>query len=271
MVHAPVVQHSLITRVVGETTGVSATSSAVDPSPGPGQVAPVRTYKRRGRVRAGQAAALADLGRRYGADAEGGPLDPAGLFGRTAPLVVEIGFGTGEATLAMATADPARDVLALEVHRPGAAALLKEIDARGLTNVRVVVGDAVLFLRDRLRADSLDEVRVFFPDPWPKARHAKRRLLAQPFVALVASRLRPARTQGPDDSGGRLHCATDWAPYAEQILAVIEAEPLLRNAFDGFAPRPDDRPQTKFEQQGLAKGHIVRDLLAHRHCQHGDL
>ena len=238
------------------------TPSTVDS--GREQPAPVRTFKRRGRVHAGQATALANLRPRYGVDAEGGPLDPAALFGRTAALVVEIGFGRGEATLAMAAADPDRDVLAIEVHRPGAAALLREVDGRGLTNVRVVVGDAVPVLRDRLRPGSLDEVRVFFPDPWPKARHAKRRLLGAPFVALVASRLRPARTLRPDDPGGRLHCATDWEPYAEQMLAVIETDPLLHNGFGGFAPRPVWRPQTRFEQQGIAKGHVVRDLVAHR-------
>ena len=239
-------------------------ATAVTLDAGSERGAPVRTFKRRGRVRVGQAAALEGLWPRYGVDAEGGLLDPGELFGRAAPLVLEIGFGRGEATLAMAAADPGRDVLAIEVHRPGAAALLREIDAAGLRNVRVVVGDAVPVLRNRIGPGSLEEVRIFFPDPWPKARHRKRRLLAPAFVALVASRLRPCGTLGPDDPGGCLHAATDWEPYAQQMLAVVNAEPLLSNGFGGFAPRPPRRPQTRFEQQGLAKGHVVRDLIGHR-------
>ncbi|HET9653987.1 MAG TPA: tRNA (guanine(46)-N(7))-methyltransferase TrmB [Kineosporiaceae bacterium] len=232
---------------------------------GPDERGPVRTFKRRGRIRPGQAAALEDLWPRYGVDPGDAPLDPFALFGRVAPLVVEIGFGHGEATLAMAAADPGRDVLAIDVHRAGAGALLRDLDLAGLTNVRVVVGDAVPVLRDRLGPGVLDEVRVYFPDPWPKARHHKRRLVAAPFVALVASRLRPAGTLGADDPGGRLHCATDWEPYAEQMLAVVEADPRLHNGCGGFAPRPSWRPRTRFEEQGLAKGHLVRDVLAHRH------
>jgi tRNA (guanine-N7-)-methyltransferase len=230
---------------------------------GPEPWAPQHTFKRRGRVRAGQLATLDGLGPRYGVDG-GRPLDPAALFGRVAPLVVEIGFGRGEATLAMAQDDPDRDVLAVEVHQPGVAALLRDVAEAGLTNVRIVVGDALPVLADGFGPGALDEVRVFFPDPWPKARHHKRRLVGASFVALVASRLRPAGTLGPDDAGGRLHCATDWEPYAEQMLAVIGAEPLLHNGFTGFAPRPASRPRTRFEQQGLAKGHVVRDLIAHR-------
>ena len=234
---------------------------------GPEPWAPVHTFKRRGRVRAGQLATLDGLGPRYGVDVDSGPLDPAALFGRVAPLVVEIGFGRGEATRAMAEADPDRDVLGIEVHRPGVAALLREVAEAGLTNVRIVVGDAVPVLRDGFGPGVLDEVRVFFPDPWPKGRHHKRRLVGAAFVALVASRLRPAGTLGPDDAGGRLHCATDWEPYAQQMLAVVDAEPLLHNGFGGFggfAPRPASRPRTRFEQQGLAKGHLVRDLVVHR-------
>ncbi len=239
-----------------------ATRLTVDADPE--QQTSVRTFKRRGRLRTAPAAALERLWPRYGIDADGGPLDPVTAFGRAAPLVVEIGFGRGEATRAMAAADPDRDVLAIDVHRPGAAALLRDVDEAGLTNVRVVIGDAVLVLRDRLSPGCLDEVRVFFPDPWPKMRHHKRRLLGASFVALVASRLRPAEILDPDHAGGRLHCATDWEPYAEQMLAVIDAEPLLHNRFGGFTARPAWRPQTRFEQQGLAKGHVVRDLVAHR-------
>jgi tRNA (guanine-N7-)-methyltransferase len=238
------------------------TTPATDQA-GPEPWGPQHTFKRRGRVRAGQLATLDGLGPRYGVDG-GGALDPAALFGRVAPLVVEIGFGRGEATLAMAQDDPDRDVLAVEVHRPGVAALLRDVAEAGLTNVRIIVGDALPVLRDGFGPGDLDEVRVFFPDPWPKARHHKRRLVGAPFVALVASRLRPAGTFGPDDAGGRLHCATDWEPYAAQMLAIVDAEPLLHNGFGGFAPRPASRPRTRFEQQGLAKGHVVRDLVAHR-------
>lgn len=216
----------------------------------------MRTYKRRSRIRPAQAAALDGLRPRFGVDdAAPGPVDAAALFGRRAPLVLEIGFGRGEATLAMAAADPQRDVLAVDVHRAGAGALLLDLDRAGLTNVRVLVGDAVPVLRDRVAVGSLDEVRIYFPDPWPKSRHHKRRLVTPATVALVASRLRP---------GGRLHCATDWEPYADEMLAAVGAEPLLRNEHGGFAPRPGWRPVTRFEQQGLDKGHVVRDVLAVR-------
>jgi tRNA (guanine-N7-)-methyltransferase len=126
------------------------------------------------------------------------------------------------------------------------------------------VGDAVPVLENCLGPGALDEVRVFFPDPWPKARHHKRRLIGPSFVRLVASRLRPAGTFGVDDPGGRLHCVTDWEPYAEQMLTVIDAEPSLRNQFDGYAPRPSWRPLTRFERRGLDVGHTVRDLIAYR-------
>lgn len=218
----------------------------------------VRTFKRRSRIRPAQEAALGDLWPRFGAGpgADGdGPLDTDAVFGRRAPVVLEIGFGRGEATLAMAAADPARDLLAVDVHRAGAGALLLGLDRAGLTNVRVLVADAVPLLRDRLAPGSLDEVRIFFPDPWPKSRHHKRRLVTPATVALVASRLRP---------GGRLHCATDWEPYADEMLAAVDAEPLLRNGSGGFAPRPPWRPVTRFEQQGLDKGHVVKDVLATR-------
>ncbi len=216
----------------------------------------IRTFKaRRGRVTRRQQRALDEVWAAYGLDAATEPIDPAAVFGRRAPLVLEIGFGMGETTAAMAADDPARDLVAVDVHTPGAGALLHEIDARGLTNVRVVLGDAVGMLRDGIAPGVLDEVRVFFPDPWPKARHHKRRLVSAPFAALVASRLRP---------GGRLHCATDWAPYAEQMLAVVDGEPLLRNEYGGFAPRPPWRPVTRFERQGIAKGHAVFDVIAAR-------
>ncbi|MFZ0158875.1 MAG: tRNA (guanosine(46)-N7)-methyltransferase TrmB [Kineosporiaceae bacterium] len=177
------------------------------------------------------------------------------VFGRVAPVVLEIGFGMGETTLALATDDPDRDVIAVDVHTPGAGALLRALDGAGRCNVRVAVADALVVLRDLLTPQSLDEIRVFFPDPWPKARHRKRRLYSPAFAALAADRLRP---------GGRLHSATDWAPYAAQMLQVVDGEPLLSNAYPGFAPRPGWRPVTRFERQGLAKGHQIFDVLARR-------
>jgi len=217
----------------------------------PGQV---RSFKmRRSRVTQGQQQALDRLWHSYGIDPGESPLDPAALFGRVAPVVLEIGFGMGETTVAMAAADPARDLIAVDVHTPGAGALVRDVGALGLDNVRVVLGDAVQILRDRLAPGSVDEVRIFFPDPWPKSRHHKRRLIAPPFVGLLVDRMRV---------GGRLHCATDWAPYAQQILDVVRDEPGLANEHDGYAPRPAWRPVTRFERQGLARGHQVFDVLA---------
>lgn len=217
---------------------------------------PVRTFKpRRGRVTTRQRTALAELWETYGVEIGTQLLDVESCFGRRAPLVLEIGFGMGETTAALAAAEPARDVLAVDVHTPGAGALLHEIGERGLRNVRVALGDAVEVLNDMLAPESLDEVRVFFPDPWPKVRHHKRRLVSPGFVELAASRLRP---------GGRLHCATDWAPYARRMREVLAATAGLENPHDGFAPRPAWRPVTRFERQGLAKGHEIFDLIAHR-------
>ena len=184
-----------------------------------------------------------------------GTLDTAALFGRTAPLVLEIGSGMGETTAAMAAADPARDYLAVEAHLPGVAHLLGLLDRAGLTNVRIAHGDALDLVRTALPAGSLDAVHVFFPDPWPKARHHKRRLVQPSHVALLRSRLRV---------GGTLHCATDWVDYADAMLEALEADPGLENTVDGFAPRPPHRPVTKFEQRGLDLGHEVRDLVFRR-------
>ena len=195
-------------------------------------------------------------------DAEGAaPLTPEGLldrgrlFGRQAPLVVEIGSGMGEAVAAMAAADPGRDYLAVEAHLPGIAHLLGLLDVQGVTNVRVAHGDALDLLRRRVAESSLDAVHVFFPDPWPKAKHHKRRLIQPSHVALLRSRLVP---------GGTLHCATDWLPYAEAMLEALTADPDLVNEHDGFAPRPAHRPVTKFEQRGVDLGHEVRDVVVRR-------
>ena len=180
------------------------------------------------------------------------PLAPASVFGRSAPLVVEIGFGMGDATAAIAAQMPQHDFLGVEVHPPGVGALLKLIGERDLHNLRIVQHDAVDVLREMLAPGSLAGVHIYFPDPWHKKRHHKRRLIQPDFVALVAGRLRP---------GGYLHAATDWQPYAEQMLQVLSAEPLLANTVEGFAPRPAWRPPTRFENRGLRLGHGVWDLL----------
>jgi len=182
-----------------------------------------------------------------------GKLDAEAMFGRHAPLVLEIGPGMGETTVAMAAADLARDVLAVEAHVPGVANLLVLLQDAGLTNVRVGHGDALDLVRDAIAPGSLDEVRAYFPDPWPKTRHHKRRLVQPAHVALLRSRLRV---------GGTLHVATDWAEYADQMLEVLTADPDLDCA--GFSARPPHRPVTKFEARGAALGHASHDLLATR-------
>ncbi len=189
---------------------------------------------------------------RYGLAYQPALTDFSTAFGRRAPLVIEIGCGMGETTAHIATHDPGRDYVGIEVYTAGVGALLRRIEAAGLRNLRVIQHDAVEVLRDMVPRDSLDAVHVFFPDPWHKARHHKRRLIQPPLVALLAARLRP---------GGTLHCATDWEPYAEQMLQVLSDEPLLRNTADGYAQRPAYRPLTKFEQRGLRLGHGVRDLV----------
>ena len=217
---------------------------------------PLRSFKyRRGRITDGQQTAIDTLWPRYGINLGSEPLDLAAVFGRVAPVVLDIGFGMGGATLEMAAADPDRDVIAVDVHTPGAGALQRDLDTAGRSNIRVLVGDVMPVLRDMLPSGSLDEIRIFFPDPWPKVRHRKRRLYSPAFAALAADRLRP---------GGRLHSATDWAPYAAQMLEVVRGEPLLSNEHAGYAPRPPWRPVTRFERQGLAKGHEIFDLIARR-------
>lgn len=217
---------------------------------------PVRSYVLRGgRMGSGQIKALAELGPRYLLPFQAGPVDPAALFGRVAPCILEIGFGMGVATAAIAAGRPDTDFIAVDVHEAGVGALLRLIGEHGLGNLRLLRHDAVEVLRCMIAPESLAGVHVFFPDPWPKKRHHKRRLIQPPLVALLASRLGP---------GGVLHCATDWEPYAEQMLAVLSAEPLLVNTAPGWAPRPDYRPLTKFEARGLQLGHGVRDLVFQR-------
>jgi len=184
-----------------------------------------------------------------------GALDTDRLFGRRAPVVVEIGSGMGEAVLAMAAADPARDYLACEAHVPGVANLLVALADGGPANVRVAVGDALELLRRWIPERSLDAVHAFFPDPWPKARHHKRRLLRPDRLALLAARL---------VDGGTLHVATDWAPYADEVLAAVDAEPTLTNVHPGFAPRPARRPVTRFEERAAAAGRATFDIVAAR-------
>jgi tRNA (guanine-N7-)-methyltransferase len=216
----------------------------------------IRSYVlRAGRVGSGQARALAEVGPRCLLPFQPQVVDLDAVFGRAAPHVLEIGFGMGEGLAETAAAHPDTDFLGVEVHTPGVGALLKQIGERELANVRVIQHDAVEVLERMIAPASLAGVRVFFPDPWHKKRHHKRRLIQPPLVALLASRLAP---------GGFIHLATDWQDYAEQMLAVLSAEPLLRNTVADYAPRPDTRPLTKFEQRGLRLGHGVWDLIFRR-------
>ncbi len=207
---------------------------------------------RAGRMGPGQVRALADLGPRFLLPYAGAPADFDAIFGRSAPRVLEIGFGMGDATASIAQALPGTDFIGVEVHTPGVGALLKRIGELDLSNLRLIQHDAVDVLERMVAADSLAGVHVFFPDPWHKLKHNKRRLIQPEFVRLLVSRLAP---------GGYLHCATDWEPYAQQMLEVLSAEPGLRNTAEGYAPKPDYRPLTKFENRGLKLGHGVWDLV----------
>jgi tRNA (guanine-N7-)-methyltransferase len=215
---------------------------------------------RAGRMGPGQERAYAEFGPRllltYDAHA---PLDTAAAFGRSAPLILEIGFGMGGATAHIAQVRPGDNFLCCEVHEPGVGALLKLCGEQDIQNIRIFRHDAVEVLDHMLPEQSLDGVHIFFPDPWHKSRHHKRRLIQGPFVNRLARHLKP---------GGYLHLATDWQPYAEQMLEVLSAEPLLTNTApaggDGYAPKPDYRPLTKFENRGLKLGHGVWDLVFRR-------
>jgi tRNA (guanine-N7-)-methyltransferase len=208
---------------------------------------------RSGRITSAQERALQELWPQYGVELGAAPLDLDGLFGRSARRVAEIGFGNGENLLALATSRPTEDFLGIEVHRPGVGRLLLQLQERALRNVRVVCRDAVEVLERYLGGCALDEILILFPDPWPKKRHHKRRLIQSPFVTLTAERLR---------SGGSLRLATDWEPYAAEMLATLSAEPRLRNvaAEGGFVPRPVERSPTRFERRGERLGHRVWDL-----------
>jgi tRNA (guanine-N7-)-methyltransferase len=227
---------------------------------------PIRSFVlRQGRISNAQQRAMDDLWPLWGV-----PFSPVArsfsaeetraffksLFDRDAPVILEIGFGMGETTVAIAQAMPEKDFLAIDVHTPGIGSLLKQIAETGISNVRVMRHDAVEIVRDMLGPDTLDGIHIFFPDPWPKKRHHKRRLIQPEFVSLLASRLKP---------GGYLHLATDWEPYAHQMLEVLAGEPLLENSTADFAARPAYRPLTKFEQRGLRLGHGVWDLVFTKH------
>jgi len=207
---------------------------------------------RAGRTTTGQARAFETLGPRFLVPYVPQPLDLAATFGRVAPTVLEIGFGMGDATASIAALMPETNFLCCEVHEPGVGALLKRIGEQGLENIRIVQHDAVEVLDTMLAPQSLHGIHVFFPDPWHKLRHHKRRLIQPPLVAKLANRLRP---------GGYLHCATDWEPYAQQMLQVLGAEPALINTAADYAPRPAYRPLTKFENRGIKLGHSVWDLV----------
>jgi tRNA (guanine-N7-)-methyltransferase len=210
---------------------------------------------RQGRMSPAQSRAIETLWPRYGIDHTSGLIDFERVFGRRARVVLEIGFGMGETTAAVADARRDVDFIGIEVHGPGVGALLARLDSMGLSNVRVVRRDAVEVVAGMIPSESLAGIHVFFPDPWPKKRHHKRRLLQPAFIHALAARLTP---------GGYFHAATDWEDYAQEMLAAFEAEPLLRNTASGFAPRPASRPLTKFEARGQRLGHAVFDLLFER-------
>jgi len=207
---------------------------------------------RAGRMGSGQVKAMETLGPLYVLPYKPGRLDVARAFGRQAPTVLEIGFGMGQATAEIAAARPQDDFIGIEVHTPGVGALLQRIEERGLTNLRLIQHDAVEVLNNMIADGTLAGVHIFFPDPWHKARHNKRRLIQPPFVKLLCDKLAP---------GGYIHCATDWEDYAVQMLEVLGAEPALQNTAEGYAEKPAYRPLTKFENRGLKLGHGVWDLV----------
>ena len=207
---------------------------------------------RQGRMTVAQSRALETLLPKYGCPT--GPLDLPQLFGRDARRTLEIGFGNGDALLALAARHPEQDFLGIEVHRPGVGRLLLHLEEQQLGNVHVICEDAVQVLREQLPDAALDAVLIYFPDPWPKKRHHKRRLMQPEFVELLAAKLK---------AGGRLHLATDWEDYARHAREVLAASPLFHNLdpAGGCVPRPPERPATRFEARGLKLGHAVYDLL----------
>jgi tRNA (guanine-N7-)-methyltransferase len=234
------------------TQHLPATATAGAP-PGVAYPKTIKSFVRRaGRTTAAQARAFEHLGPQLLLPYRESTLEPVAVFGRSAPLILEIGFGMGEATAHIASVRPQDNFLCCEVHEAGVGALLKRIAEQGQTNIRIVQHDAVEVLEHMIAPSSLAGVHIFFPDPWHKKKHNKRRLIQPALVARLASRLAP---------GGYLHCATDWQPYAEQMLQVLSAEPLLTNTVPDYAPQPAYRPLTKFENRGLKLGHGVWDLI----------
>ncbi|MGE5650908.1 MAG: tRNA (guanosine(46)-N7)-methyltransferase TrmB [Bacillota bacterium] len=207
---------------------------------------------RAGRLSTAQGKAIETLGPQFCIPYVKAPFDFDQAFGRSAPTILEIGFGMGDTTAKIAAGMPDKNFIGVEVHTPGVGSLLKLIGEQGLSNLRIIQHDAFEVITHMIAPGSLAGVHIFFPDPWHKARHNKRRLIQGPFVELLCSRIA---------SGGYLHCATDWQDYAEQILQVLGAEPTLRNTAEGYAPRPAYRPVTKFENRGLRLGHGVWDLV----------
>ncbi|MDR1276302.1 MAG: tRNA (guanosine(46)-N7)-methyltransferase TrmB [Candidatus Accumulibacter sp.] len=220
----------------------------------------IRSFVRRqGRISSAQTRYFDEMMQKIGLAYAPRRVDLDEVFGRHAPKILEIGFGMGEATALIAAANASSDYLGVEVHTPGVGSLCKRVAEKGITNLRIVRHDAFEVLRDMIAPGALSGIHIFFPDPWPKARHHKRRLIQPPLAAMLTDRLEP---------GGYVHCATDWEDYAEQMLAVFSAERLLRNTADadakGFAPRPDYRPLTKFETRGLSLGYGVWDVVFRR-------
>lgn len=219
---------------------------------------PIRSYVlRMGRLTDGQQRAFDEYWPRFGLSHSNGSLDYAAVFGRDAPRVLEIGFGMGQSLVAMAAAAPTTDFIGIEVHRPGVGKLLHSMEAEGVENIRIYCHDAVEVLRDCIPPASLDTIQIFFPDPWHKKRHHKRRLIQPAFAEQLVAYMKP---------GGILHLATDWENYAGQMLEVLTATPGLENTAGsgGYAPKPESRPLTKFEQRGERLGHGVWDLLFRR-------
>lgn len=213
----------------------------------------IRSYVlRQGRTTPAQARARTQLGPLYCIAYTAEFIDLGRAFGRSAPKVLEIGFGMGETTAAIAATHPEIDYVGVEVHSPGVGSLLNRIHALGLANVRIIQHDAVEVLTHMIAPAALDGVHIFFPDPWPKKRHHKRRLIQPAFIALLASRMKQA---------AYLHIATDWEDYAQQTVDLLTADPALENTADGFAPRPAMRPETKFERRGVKLGHRVWDVV----------
>ena len=240
-----------------ETTPPSAPTLSATPVAHPRTI---RSFVRRtGRTTVAQAKAFDDVGPAYLLPYAPGAMNFVDIYGRSAPTLLEIGFGMGEATAHIAAQMLEKNFLCCEVHTPGVGALLKRISEQGLTNIRILQHDAVEVLAHMLAPQSLDGVLIFFPDPWHKKKHNKRRLIQPPLIAQLVTRLKP---------GAYIHCATDWQPYAEQILEVLQGEALLKNTADsasgGYADKPHYRPLTKFENRGIKLGHGVWDLVFER-------